>query len=288
MRDKEVVLEGLVVDGYVRVAGVQMEPKILEKERNLEKCLSLMWTAAENGAKLLVFPECSLTGYCFSSLDEAFPIAESIPGSSTEAIIRMCKELGVYAVLGLLEKDGMKVYNALVFAGPEGLVGKYRKIHLPHLGIDRFATHGDQPFRVFETEVGKVGVNICFDVRFPESARVMALQGAEIIALPTNWPVGAEGVPQYVINTRAYENRVNYIAVNRVGTERGFRFIGQSKIVDYTGRTVSEANALEEEVIYAELDLMGTRNKRVVIVPGEFELPLFEERRPEFYQKIIE
>jgi len=276
------------MDGFVRVAGVQMEPKILMKERNLEKCLSLMRTAAENGAKLLVFPECSLTGYCFSSLNEAFPIADSIPGLCTEAIIRMCKELGVYAVMGLLEKDGTKVYNALVFTGPEGLVGKYRKIHLPHLGIDRFATHGNQPFRVFETGVGRVGVSICFDVRFPESARVMAFLGAEIIALPTNWPVGAEDVPQYVINTRAYENRVNFIAVNRVGTERGFKFIGQSKIVDYTGRTISEANAYEEEIIYAEFDLKGTRNKRVVIVPGEFELPLFEERRPEFYHKIIE
>lgn len=276
------------MDGYVKVAGVQMEPKILMKGRNLEKCLSLMRTAAENGAKLLIFPECSLTGYCFSSLDEALPIAESVPGPCTEAITRMCKELGVYAVVGLLEKDEKKIYNALIFAGPQGLVGKYRKIHLPHLGIDRFATHGDHPFRVFETGVGRVGVNICFDVRFPESARVMALQGAEIIALPTNWPVGAEGVPQCVINARAYENRVNYIAVNRVGTERGFRFIGQSKIVDYTGRTISEASALEEEVVYAELDLRGTRNKRVVIVPGEFELPLFEERRPEFYHKITE
>lgn len=276
------------MDGYVKVAGVQMEPKILMKERNLGKCLNLIRTAAENGAKLLIFPECSLTGYCFSSLDEAFPIAESIPGPCTEAIVRLCKELDVYSVVGLLEKDGKKIYNALVFAGPRGLVGKYRKIHLPYLGIDRFVTHGDQHFPVFETRVGRVGVNICFDVRFPESARVMALQGAEIIALPTNWPVGAEGVPQYVINTRAYENRVNYIAVNRVGTERGFRFIGQSKIVDYAGRTISEADALTEEIIYADLDLKRTRNKRVVIVQGEFELPLFEERRPEFYNKITE
>ncbi len=81
---------------------------------------------------------------------------------------------------------------------------------------------------------------------------------------------------------------MNYIAVNRIGTERGFRFIGQSKIVDYTGRTISEANAFEEKVMYAELDLKGTRDKRVVIVPGEFELPIFEERRPEYYHKIVE
>ncbi len=276
------------MNGLVKVAGIQMEPKILMKGKNLEKCLRLMRIAAENGSKLVIFPECSLTGYCFSSFEEALPVAESIPGPCTETIVKMCEELGVYVVVGLLEKIGKRIYNALAFAGPKGLEGKYEKIHLPYLGIDRFATHGDQPFKIFETEVGRVGLNICFDVRFPESTRIMALQGAEIVVLSTNWPAGAEGVPQYVINTRAYENRVNYVAVNRVGTERGFRFIGQSKIVDYTGRTVSEASASEEEIIYGELDLKEPRNKRVVIVPGEFELPLFKERRPDFYHKITE
>ncbi|MCD6529182.1 carbon-nitrogen hydrolase family protein [Candidatus Bathyarchaeota archaeon] len=272
----------------IKVAGIQMEPKILEKERNLERCLDFIQTAARQGAKLLVFPECALTGYCFSSLDEGLSVAEAIPGPSTEAIASVCKELEVYVVMGLLEKSGNKCYNALAFVGPEGLIGSYRKIHLPYLGIDRFATPGNQPFRVYDTPVGRVGLNICFDVRFPESARVMALQGAEIIALPTNWPKGAESAPRFIVHTRAYENRVNYIAVDRVGMERGFRFIGQSKIVDYNGRTLAEADVSREEIIYADLDLKATREKRVVIIPGEFELPLFEGRRPEFYGLICE
>jgi len=265
------------------VAGLQMDPKILEKEGNLDRSLEMARAAAGRGARLLVFPECSLTGYCYSSLDEALTVAEPIPGPSTRALSGLCRELGVYVVAGLLEVERGRCYNALAFVGPGGLVGKYRKIHLPRLGVDRFVTPGDRPFRVYRTEVGRVGVNICFDVRFPESARVMALQGAELIALPTNWPVGAEEVPEFVVNTRAYENRVNYVAVNRVGEERGFHFIGRSKIVDYAGKTLAEASASGEETIYAQVDLAGAREKHVVIIPDKFEMDLFEGRRPEFY-----
>jgi predicted amidohydrolase len=263
-----------------------MNPKILRKEENTAKCLELIEAAAKNDCQLLIFPECSLTGYCFSSLDEGLNVAEPIPGPSTNEVLSLCKELGVYTVLGLLEVDQNRCYNALAFLGPNGIVGKYRKIHLPYLGMDRFVTSGDQPYKVYTTDLGKIGLSICFDVRFPESARVMALMGAELIALPTNWPQKAEAVPKYVINARAYENRVNYVAVNRVGVERGFRFIGRSKIVDYTGKTLKEASAVKEETICAQLDLEGSREKHVVIVPGEFELPLFEARRPEFYRLI--
>ncbi len=267
----------------VGVAGVQTDPKILEKEGNLESCLQLIHIAARKGSKLIVFPECSLTGYCFSSLSEGLDIAERIPGPSTREISSLCKELRVYTIIGLLEKYGNKCFNSVAFIGPEGVIGRYRKIHLPYLGIDRFATPGDEPYAVYTTDLGKIGMQICFDVRFPESARVLALLGAEVIVLPTNWPEGAEPVSEFVINTRAYENRVNYVAVNRVGIERGFRFIGQSIIVDYQGKTLAKADPIKEEIIYAKLDPVGARNKHVVIVPGEFELPLFDARRPEFY-----
>jgi len=267
----------------MKVAGAQINPQILEKERNLEKCLDSIRIAAKAGAKLIVFPECALTGYCFSSRDEALSMAETIPGWSTRTIAALCKELGIYAIVGLLEKSRNRLYNAAAFLGPEGPIGKYRKTHLPYLGVDRFVDHGDRPFRVYDTPIGKVGLNICFDLRFPEPSRVMALAGAEVLVLPTNWPEGAENSPRFYVNTRASENRVNYIAVNRVGVERGFGFIGQSKIVDPDGRTLAEASRDREELIYADLNLETARDKRVIIRPGEFELPLWEERRPEFY-----
>jgi len=271
----------------VRVAGVQMDPKILEKEKNLSKCLEFLETAAKKKAEIIVFPECALTGYCFSSLEESFSVAEPVFGPSSRAIAALCRELNVYTIIGLLEKDGEKYYNTVALIGPKGLIGKYRKLHLPFLGIDRFVDPGDQPLKVFETRVGRIGMNICFDIRMPESARVLTLLGAESIMLPTNWPKGADLVPKYVINARAYENRVNVIAVNRVGKERGFEFIGQSKIVDYSGKTLVEANSLEEEIIFATIDLDGARKKHIVLVPGEFELPLFKRRRPEFYGLLV-
>jgi len=268
---------------YVRVAGIQSNPKILEKEKNLEKCLESIKVASGEGAELLVFPECSLTGYCFSSLKEALKVAEPIPGPSTKAVASLCRELGVYTVIGLIERDDDKCFNSIALLGPEGFVGKYRKLHLPYLGLDRFASHGDLPLKIFDTEVGKIGMNICFDSRLPETARVLALLGAEIIVLPTNWPEGAEMVPKYVVNTRACENRVHYVAVDRVGLERGFKFIGQSKIIDCSGTTLAEASASKEEIIYAKLSLEESRKKNVVIKKNEFELPLFKERRPELY-----
>ena len=267
----------------IKVAGVQSNPKILEKEKNLEKCLESIEIASKEEAELVVFPECSLTGYCFSSLEEAMTVAETIPGPSVNAVASLCKELEVYAIVGLVERECDKCFNALAILGSEGFVGKYRKLHLPYLGLDRFVAHGNMPLRVFDTEVGKLGGIICFDTRFPEAVRVLALLGAEIIVLPTNWPKGADLVPKYVVNARAYENRVHYIAINRVGRERGFRFIGQSKIVHCSGVTLAEASASKEEIIYAQICPEEARKKHVVIKKNEFELPLFKERRPELY-----
>ena len=269
----------------VRVAGVQMDPKLGEKERNLAYCLEALRQAASRGAQLIVFPECALTGYCFASLEEAVPLAEPVPGPSTERLAAACRQLGVYAVGGLLEKDGKRCYNAAALLGPQGLMGSYRKIHLPYLGVDRFVTPGQRPLTVYETPIGRIGLIICYDTLFPESARVMALEGAEVIVLPTNWARGRERVPGFVINTRALENKVNYVAVNRVGAERAFTFIGASTIAGPSGDTLAKAGE-DEEIIYAELDLALARNKHTVFVPGEFEFNLFKDRRPEFYGAI--
>jgi len=272
--------------GKVTIAGVQMNPRIFEKARNLNTCLERMEKATKLGARLIVFPECCLTGYCFSSIDEAMPLAEPVPGPSTQEVTAACQKLQVYVVLGLIERDEERFYNAAVLVGPEGVVGKYRKIHLPHLGVDRFLSRGDFPFRVYHTPIGRIGVNICYDSAFPESARVMALAGAEVIALPTNWPRGRERIPSFVINTRAFENKVHYIAVDRVGEERGISFIGRSKIVDCQGMTLAEASPSDEEIIYADVAPEEARRKRTVLIPGEFEFDLIGDRRPEFYQEI--
>lgn len=272
----------------VKIAGVQMEPVIADSTGNLARCLELMKTAALEGARLVVFPEAALSGYVFRSLDEAHPIAEPIPGPSTESIADACRELNVHAVVGLLEKQGDKCYNTAVLMGPGGLIGKYRKLHLPYVGIDRFCNHGDLPPEVYDTEVGRIGLCICYDLDFPEHARVLTLMGAEIIVAIANWPEGIEFIPQYVLHARARENLVHLAAVNRVGEERGVRFFGRSKFVDRTGICLAEGKAYEEDIIYAEIDPASSRRKHQVIIPGELEADMSRDRRPEFYGVLTE
>jgi len=268
----------------VKIAGVQMEPTLLDKERNLQRGLDFAGTAAAEGARLIVLPECALTGYVFHSLDEALPAFETIPGPSTERIAAACRELNVYVVIGLLEADGDRHYNAAVLLGPEGLVGRYRKVHLPYLGIDRFLDPGDSAPAVFDTEIARIGIGICYDAMFPEHARVLALQGADILVLPTNWPQRREFIPEHVIPARAVENRIFVAAVNRVGRERSARFIGHSVIAHCAQGAVLAAGGPDEEtIIYAEIGPALARQKHVVIAPGEFEFDVLEDRRPGLY-----
>lgn len=276
---------GSVMREKTEVAAVQMEPKIKENSDNLEGIIDKTRMAARGGAELVVFPECALTGYVFASREEVLPYAETIPGPSTQKLKACCRELGVYVVAGLVETTGNKCFNAAVLIGPEGLIGRYRKIHLPFLGVDRFLDPGDEPFKVYKTEIGNIGMFICYDCNFPESARVMTLMGVEILALPTNWPEGREKIPKYVVPTRAFENKVHLLAVNRIGWERGTRFIGQSKIIDAQGDTLAQAGN-EDEIIYGEVSLAESREKRVIFKPGEFEVDSVNDRRPEFYNII--
>ncbi len=270
----------------IKIAAAQTDPKIGKNKENLEKMLSSIETAAGNGAHLVVFPECALTGYVFASREEALPHAETIPGPSTDQLSACCKRLGVYAVIGLMEKEGQKLYNAAVLAGPGGVIGKYRKNHLPFLGVDRYVDPGDQPFRVYSTPIGNIGLHICYDCAFPESTRVMALLGADIAVLPTNFPSGRELNMDFLVNTRALENQVHFVAVNRIGTERGGSFYGRSKIISALGITLAEAGRDREEIVYAEVSLAQAREKQLIIKPGEFEVNRIKDRRPELYGEI--
>ncbi len=271
----------------MRIAAVQMDVKILEKDRNLEKVLAQLEAAARGGAKIVVFPECALTGYCFSSREEAWPVAEAVPGPSTEKIAALAKKLDCTAVVGLLEREGDRIYNSAAIVTPNGILGTYRKIHLPGLGIDKFNALGDTPFPVFESAHGKIGVNICFDCSFPESGRVLKLKGAELLAIPTNWPVGSDSW-QHTPKVRATENHMHVVAADRVGEERGFRFAGHSQIVNFEGKVLAEASETEEIILYGDVDLAAANHNRVVRVPGKWEFDRIAARRPEMYKAITE
>lgn len=272
----------------LRIAGVQMDVRFADKESNLAAIDKTAREATAGGARLLIYPECVVTGYCFESLTEARSQAEPLDGPSVARLAKICAELDIHLVAGLLEAEGERVYNACVLVGPQGLVSGYRKIHLPKLGVDQFVTPGDRPFAVHAAGDVQVGMHICYDAAFPESARVMTLQGAELLALPTNWPPGAECTAAHVIHTRAMENHVYVAAVNRVGTERGFRFFGGSKICAPSGRLLVAAEHDRPAIIYAEIEPAVARNKRLVRVPGKHEINRLVDRRPDMYAPLVE
>lgn len=271
----------------MKIAGVQMNVSLMDKEQNLIRIIEKMKETSAAGANLTIFPECALTGYCFASLEEAIPFAEPIPGPSTERLQQVCDDLNHSVVLGMLEDADQGVYNAAVQITPEGVLSSYRKIHLPFLGVDRFATPGDRELAVHQHLQMRIGLNICYDSAFPESARVMTLLGADIILLPTNWPDGADCVAEHAINTRAMENGIYYCAINRVGEERGFQFIGKSRICDPSGKTLASSQGKDEEILYAIIDPSISRNKRVDRVPDKHVIDRLADRRPEMYGQIV-
>jgi len=267
----------------IKVTGVQLDTKIGSVLENRARMVDFIRREGADGSRLIVFPECALSGYVFDDAAEARAASEPIPGPATEAIIGACRETGSYAVVGMLESAGDALYNSAVLCGPEGVVGVYRKTHLPFLGVDRLTQLGPGPYQVFDTPIGRIGMLICYDLRFPEATRCLTLAGADILVLPTNWPEGAEASPNYTAPARAVENRIFVVAVNRAGVERGARFIGQSQIVDPTGRRLALAKTAEETVIRACFDPLLARAKRLRIIPGIFEIDTVGDRRPELY-----
>ena len=270
----------------VRIAAVQMQPTILDAKSNLTRILDMTNEAAAREARLVVFPEVALCGYVITP-EEAEGLAQPVPGPATEALTQVCLEAGVHVVLGLLERDtDGTLFNASVLIGPQGLLSRYRKTHLPLLGVDRYLASGDAFLPPVDTPAGRIGLLICYDLRFPEPCRVLALLGAQLIALSTAWPVAGTLYPDYMARSRAAENRTYLIAANRCGEERGTRYLGRSLIVAPDGAILAEATPDLEQILYTEIDPGLSDAKRLVLAPGEYELDLWGDRRPDLYAPI--
>lgn len=272
----------------VLIAVAQTDPKIGETEVNLGVHLRIMKEAAEAGARLVVFPECSLTGYCFESLEEGLAEAAKVADLPGGPLAEACRRLDIWCAIGLLECEGSRLYNSALLLSPEGVVAKYRKTHLPLLGVDRFTTPGQGPLTVLETPLGRLSMLICYDLRFPETSRVVALEGAEVILHLTNLPSRSLSFSEVLLPARAIENHVYLVSANRVGLERGTTFLGRSKVIDPMGTSVAEASGDRTEVLYARITPAIARNKHIVTIPGRDEMDLFKDRRPELYGRVAE
>ncbi|HCV41880.1 MAG TPA: acyltransferase [Bacteroidetes bacterium] len=257
----------------MRIAVVQTSPQFGQVEANVTAALIAMESVR---ADLYVLPELFNTGYNFATTDEVEKLAEPSEGPTYDAIAKFAQRNSCYVVYGFAEKAD-RIYNSSSLIGPQGLVGLFRKVHLfyrEHL----FFAPGNLGFPVFDLPFGKVGMMICFDWIYPESARTLALRGAQLIAHPSNLVL--PHCPDAMV-TRCLENRVFAATANRVGREnRGgvdLSYIGKSEIVSPRGEILKRLEN-EEAVGIVEVHLAQALNKHI----NEFN-NLLSDRREEAY-----
>lgn len=261
----------------MRVGFYQNDPVFGEVKRNLDTVVTGL---GEVACDLMVLPELFATGYQFVSRDEALDLAEPVPdGMTTRRLVELAADRSMSLVAGLPERAGDRVYNSAVLVGPEGFVGVYRKTHL-FFEETLFFDPGDSGFHVWDVGTARVGVLVCFDWIYPESARTLALQGAEILCHPSNLVL--PHCPDAMV-TRCLENRVFSITANRIGTEaRGGKtaltYIGRSEVVDPKGRILHRASPHQAEVAVVEIDPSEARDKSINPYND-----LLRDRRPALY-----
>lgn len=259
----------------IKAGFVQMAPKFGDIDYNLEQIQN--YVAKNKDADLLVFPELATTGYKFESRKELESMAEQVPNGKTVSMLeKVCKENNVYIVVSMVEKLGSKVYNTAVLVGPDGYIGKNQKTQLffeENLVFDK----GETGYNVFRTPIGDIGVMICFDYMFPEAARTLALKGADIICNPCCLKTPSTKV-MTAMRTRALENGVYTICVNRVGEEKGLEFTGGSEIAGPRMEVLASGEQNVEDVKIVEMDMEKARDKTY----NEYN-NLIKDRRVQFY-----
>nr|WP_010281123.1 nitrilase family protein [Bacillus timonensis] len=278
----------------VNVAVVQMDPQVglANKEGNIEKTLSFIEQASNNGANLIVLPELCNTGYSFENRLDAFAHAEPVPGGPTiEKWMEKAKEKNVYIAAGITEVDGEKLYNTSVLIGPKGYIGKYRKTHLWNQE-KLFFTPGDIGYPVFETEIGRIGLLICWDIWFPEVARILSMQGADIICSCNNWvftppPLFDESgkcMATYLTMVASHTNNVFIAAADRVGVEKDSKFLGCSLISGTNGWPLTgPAEPEGETILQASIDLSDARTAPIWNDLND----LVRDRRTDLYDEML-
>jgi predicted amidohydrolase len=261
-----------------KVAAVQFEPTMFEKERNIARLLELCEQAAAAGAKLIVTPEMGTTGYCWFDRSEVAPFVEMIPGPTTNRFAVLARKHGCYTVVGMPEVDEDGIYfNTAVLIGPEGIVGRHRKTH-PYISEPKWAAPGDLHNQVFETPIGRIALLICMDIHFVETARLMALGGADVICHISNWLAERTPAPYWI--SRAFENGCYVIESNRWGLERTVQFSGGSCVIAPDGQVIAVLDK-GDGVLLSKIDLDAARARRVL---GE---AVFAQRRPELYPELV-
>ncbi len=262
---------------HMRVGIVQTDPVFGEWRRNVDAALTLM---EAHSADLWVLPEFFASGYQFVDAREVSGLAEPIPdGPTTQELITFCRAHDCHAVGGLPEASPSGMYNSAVLVGPAGCIASYRKIHL--FGLEkRFFLPGDRPFATCDVSGARVGIMICFDHVFPESARSLALLGADLIVHPSNLVL--PGLGQRTMAVRAFENGVFAATANRVGSEarngKELRYTGESQVVGPDGAVLVRLSPDRAEAAVVEIDPSRARHKSLTSHNDKLA-----DRRPHLY-----
>ncbi len=263
----------------MRIACVQFAPALADLEATIENLRPLLDGC--RGADLIVLPELCNSGYNFADREQAVSAAEPVEQSRfIEFLAGHCRRNDCRVVSGFDERDGGRLYNTAVLVGPEGPLGRYRKLHLFKDEKDIF-TPGDLGLPVFDCGPAKIGMLICFDWIFPEAWRALMLKGAEIICHPANLVL--PGMAQRAVPVHAMTNRVFVVTANRVGTEGSLTFTGRSLIADPRGEVLSSAPQEGASAAVVEIDLGLARDK--MITPRNH---LIADRRPAEYAALVE
>jgi N-carbamoylputrescine amidase len=276
----------------LKVAVCQYAPRLGRVEENAIVGSEWIARAANAGAKLIVLPELANSGYAFASTEEAELASEPAPdGPTLSQWVERCRQLGVWVVAGFSERATSGRFDSAALLGPEGVIGVYRKAHL-FFNEQSYFQPGDIGFPVFDLPFGRVGMLICYDLWFPEAARVLSLAGADIICVPTNWVANFRRRVQdergwtmgnYASVAVATQNQVFVAAADRIGSERDVEFVGGSCVVGPDGWMLAgPATRSDEALLLADVDLSQSEAKKQR-TPRNHALG---DRRPELYHEL--
>lgn len=266
----------------IKLALAQMSSKRENKEKNLRKIVEFTNKAKEQGADLVIFPELCLTGYVLH--DQIYELAEVVPGPSTARVEKLANKTGMHIIFGMPELSGKTkatIFNTAVFVGPEGFIGKFRKMYLPTHSVfeeKRYFRPGYQT-AVFNTAVGNIGLFICYDIFFPEVCRLTRLKGGELLVCISASPAVRRGYFEILTAARALENTAFLAYVNLAGVEDGLQFWGGSRVIGPTGDLLAKAKYDEEDFVICEVDYSDMR-------PAETFIPMLRDLRPEIFDEL--
>ena len=266
----------------IKLALAQMSSKRENKEANIATISEVTAKAKAQGADLVIFPELFLTGYVVR--DQIYELAENVPGPSTRRIEQIAKQNSMHIIFGmpeLSEKTQATVFNTSVLIGPDGLVGKYRKMYLPTHSVFEEKRHFRPGYQsaAFDTPIGKIGLCICYDLFFPEVTRLIRLSGAQLIVCISASPAVRRSYFEILASARALENTAYLAYVNLVGVQDGLQFWGGSRLVSPTGDIIAKARYDEEDFTLCYVNYGDIR-------PAETFIPTLRDLRPELFDEL--